>query len=511
MSTQDIVQKLWNLCNVLRDDGITYHQYVTELTYILFLKMINEIGREQELKAEIDKQHKKRLKEYCEENNKKESDLTAAEKEKLKNALDDYSWDYLKSLEGIPLKKYYNLVLKELGQHNLKSVNKIFEKAVSNIEEPRNLRKLILEIDKFEYYDLDNKEMIGDLYEELLEKNATEKKSGAGQYFTPRVLIKVMTELIDPQFGERCFDPACGTFGFLIAAYKHITKDIDRFALKPNEYNMLQESFTGIELVNDTYRLALMNAYLHLNIYDIDANIKNLDSLSTNAKGFKEFDVILTNPPFGTKKGGERTSRDDISFQTSNKQLNFLQVIYRSLKADGKARCAVVLPDNVLFAGGDGVSVRREMMNFCNLHTILRLPTGIFYAQGVKTNVLFFTRGKTEKGNTKEVAFYDMRTNMDSFGKTRQLKKIDFEEFMEGYKDTSKRTGERWSKFTREQIENEHDDSLDLGLIKDDSIIDADELPDPIESGEEAIAQLEEAVDLLKSVVRELKTLTSED
>ena len=223
-----------------------------------------------------------------------------------------------------------------------------------------------------------------------------------------------------------------------------------------------------------------------------------------------DFDVILTNPPFGTKKGGERATRDDISFQTSNKQLNFLQVIYRSLKADGKARCAVVLPDNVLFAAGDGASVRRELMNFCDLHTILRLPTGIFYAQGVKTNVLFFTRGTTEQDNTTEVAFYDMRTNMDSFGKTRQLRKSDFDEFVAGYEDTSKRTGERWSKFTREEIAKNPDDSLDLGLIRDDSIVDYDDLPDPVESGEEAIANLEEAVDLLKSVVRELRALTEE-
>ena len=222
----------------------------------------------------------------------------------------------------------------------------------------------------------------------------------------------------------------------------------------------------------------------------------------------KNFDVILTNPPFGTKKGGERATRDDISFQTSNKQLNFLQIIYRSLKADGKARCAVVLPDNVLFAGGDGVSVRRELMEFCNLHTILRLPTGIFYAQGVKTNVLFFTRGKTEKGNTKEVAFYDLRTNMDSFGKTRTLEKEDFAEFIEGYNDKTKRNSERWSKYTREWIASENNDSLDLGLIKDDSIIDTNDLPDPIESGEMAITQLEEALDLLESVVKELKRLT---
>ena len=210
---------------------------------------------------------------------------------------------------------------------------------------------------------------------------------------------------------------------------------------------------------------------------------------------------------FRHQKGGERPTRDDISFRTSNKQLNFLQVIYRSLKADGKARCAVVLPDNVLFVGGDGTSVRRELMNFCNVHTILRLPTGIFYAQGVKTNVLFFTRGETEKDNTKEISYYDLRTNQEGFGKTRPLRKSDFDGFMEGYRDPSKRTGERWSKFTREQIEKEHGDSLDLGLIRDDSVKDYNELPDPIESGEEAVAQLEEAADLLRSVIRELKAL----
>ena len=219
--------------------------------------------------------------------------------------------------------------------------------------------------------------------------------------------------------------------------------------------------------------------------------------------------MVLTNPPFGTKKGGERPTRDDISFRTSNKQLNFLQVIYRSLKADGKARCAVVVPDNVLFIGGDGASVRRELMNFCDLHTILRLPTGIFYAQGVKTNVLFFTRGVTEKGNTKEVAFYDMRTNQPSFGKTHTLAYEDFAEFMEGYRDKGKRKGERWSKFTREEIARNPDDSLDLGLLRDDSVLDYEDLPDPVESGEEAIAQLEEAIDLLKSVVKELKALTN--
>ena len=318
-----------------------------------------------------------------------------------------------------------------------------------------------------------------------------------------------MTELIKPELGDSCFDPACGTFGFMIAANNYVkSRNNNYFGLDDRTQDFqINKAFNGVELVHETHRLALMNAYLH----KVNGNIVLGDSLTQSAKGLKNFDVILTNPPFGTKKGGERATRDDISFQTSNKQLNFLQVIYRSLKADGKARCAVVLPDNVLFAGGDGTSVRRELMEFCNLHTILRLPTGIFYAQGVKTNVLFFTRGKTEKGNTKEVAFYDLRTNMDGFGKTRPLRHSDFDEFVAGYIDPSERKGERWSKFAREEINTKYGDSLDLGLIKDDSIIDADELPDPIESGEEAIAQLEEAVDLLKSVVRELKALSSEE
>lgn len=471
MSTQDIVQKLWNLCNVLRDDGITYHQYVTELTYILFLKMANETGAEKDIPEE-------------------------------------YRWESLTKKSGIELKKHYKNLLSKLGETSVGRVSQIYANASSSIEEPKNLEKIITEIDKLDWYEA-REEGLGDLYEGLLEKNASEKKSGAGQYFTPRVLIDVMTELIKPELGDLCFDPACGTFGFMIAANNYVkSKNNNYFGLNERQQDFqINKAFNGVELVHETHRLALMNAYLH----KVNGNIVLGDSLTQSAKGLKNFDVILTNPPFGTKKGGERATRDDISFQTSNKQLNFLQVIYRSLKADGKARCAVVLPDNVLFAGGDGTSVRRELMEFCDLHTILRLPTGIFYAQGVKTNVLFFTRGKTEKGNTTEVAFYDLRTNMDSFGKTRTLRHEDFAEFIEGYNDPTKRTGERWSKFTREEIETTYGDSLDLGLIKDDSIIDADELPDPIESGEEAVAQLEEAVDLLKSVVRELKALNSED
>ena len=503
MSTQDIVQKLWNLCNILRDDGITYHQYVTELTYILFLKMINETGTEEKLITAVHNSYLESLKKYANEHKKEVEQLSEKEKEDLKTPLYVYSWEYLTKLEGLELKKYYNSLLSALGTAPLNEISRIYGKAVSSIDEPRNLKKIITEIDKLDWYDAKS-EGLGDLYEGLLQKNADEKKSGAGQYFTPRVLIDVMTELINPKLGEKCFDPACGTFGFMIAAYRNATGGKTRYDLTEAEYKQkIQAAFGGVELVPDAHRLALMNAYLH----NVPANIECMDSLSSNAKKFKEFDVVLTNPPFGTKKGGERPTRDDISFRTSNKQLNFLQVIYRSLKADGKARCAVVLPDNVLFVGGDGTSVRRELMNFCNVHTILRLPTGIFYAQGVKTNVLFFTRGKTEKDNTKEITYYDLRTNQEGFGKTRPLRKSDFDEFMEGYRDPSKRMGERWSKFTREQIDKEHSDSLDLGLIRDDSVKDYDELPDPIESGEEAVAQLEEAADLLRSVIRELKSL----
>lgn len=405
------------------------------------------------------------------------------------------------------VKKYYIKLLSELGSINIPKISDIYASAVSSIEEPKNLQKIIAEINKLDWFEA-KKEGLGDLYEGLLQKNADEKKSGAGQYFTPRLLIDMMTDLIAPRLGERCFDPACGTFGFMISAYQHAVNGVDLYALSDMEMAAFQDSFYGVELVHDAHRLALMNAYLH----NVPAKIFCENSLASGAKRLKEFDVILANPPFGTKKGGESTSRDDISFQTSNKQLNFLQVIYRSLKADGNARCAVVLPDNVLFADGDGANVRRELMDFCDLHTVLRLPTGIFYAQGVKTNVLFFTRGTTEKDNTKEVWFYDLRTNMPSFGKTTPLKKEHFNDFVKAYTAEDRRAvdDERWSVFTRDEIK-EKGDTLDLGLIRDDSVLDYNDLPDPADSAEEAVSNLEEAVDLLKSVVKELRALEVQD
>ncbi|URZ02160.1 class I SAM-dependent DNA methyltransferase [Clostridium felsineum] len=482
MNNQEIVSKLWNLCNVLRDDGITYHQYVTELTYILFLKMMKETGNEKNIIDSIVKREKDKPLE-----------------------IDNYSWDTLVKSQGIELKKYYNTILGEFGENCKGRIREIYSGARSNIDEPKNLEKIIKSIDDLDWYSA-KEEGLGNLYEGLLEKNANEKKSGAGQYFTPRVLIDIMVKLIDPKAGELCNDPACGTFGFMIAADKHIKDNTDDLFTLSNDEQEFQKykAFTGCELVHDTHRLALMNAMLH----DIEGEIILGDTLSNIGKSMNGFDVVLTNPPFGTKKGGERATRDDLVYGSSNKQLNFLQHIYRSLKKDNKARAAVVLPDNVLFADGDGANIRADLMDKCNLHTILRLPTGIFYAQGVKTNVLFFTRGNTEKNNTKEVWIYDMRTNMPNFGKTNPLKNEHFTDFIKVYKaeDRTKVEDERFSVFTREQIK-EKNDSLDLGLIRDDSVLDYEDLQDPIESGEEIAAQLEEAMDLIMSVVKELKNL----
>ena len=472
MNTQEIVSKLWNLCNVLRDDGITYHQYVTELTYILFLKMAKETGAESKLP-------------------------------------EGYKWDNLKSKSGIELKTFYKSLLNHLGEETTGIVQQIYQGSATNIEEPKNLEKIITTIDGLDWYSA-KEEGLGNLYEGLLEKNASEKKSGAGQYFTPRVLIDVMVKLVDPKPGEKCNDPAAGTFGFMIAADHYLKEKTDNYFDLDTDLAEFQrtEAFSGCELVHETHRLALMNAMLH----DIEGNIILGDTLTNVGKQMKDLNVVLSNPPFGTKKGGERATRDDLTFMTSNKQLNFLQHIYRSLKADGKSRAAVVLPDNVLFQEGDGTKIREDLMDKCNVHTILRLPTGIFYAQGVKTNVLFFTRGTEDKDNTKDVWFYDLRTNMPNFGKTNPLKKCHFDEFVKAYtaEDREAVEDERWNKFTREQI-REKNDNLDLGLIKDDSILDYEVLPDPIESAEEAVAKLEEATDLLMSVIKELRALESEE
>lgn len=475
MTTQEIVSKLWNLCNVLRDDGITYHQYVTELTYILFLKMAKETKVESQIP-------------------------------------EGYRWDDLKTKSGVELKKFYKELLNHLGENCSGRVREIYQGSATNIDEPKNLEKIITTIDGLDWFSA-REEGLGNLYEGLLEKNANEKKSGAGQYFTPRVLIDVMTRLMKPQPGERCNDPACGTFGFMISASQYVRGNTDN--LYDLDVDMAkferEKAFTGCELVHDTHRLALMNAMLH----EIEGEIKLADTLSNTGKEMKGYDVVLTNPPFGTKKGGERATRDDFTFPTSNKQLNFLQHIYRSLNTNGKARAAVVLPDNVLFADGDGERIRKDLMEKCNLHTILRLPTGIFYAQGVKTNVLFFTRGKTDKGNTKEVWIYDLRNDMPSFGKTNPLKREDFDDFVICYADgdlaarketySEENPNGRWRRFTYEEILARDKTSLDITWIKSDSGADDYTLAELLDQIKEKSANISKAVAELEALIGEVE------
>lgn len=464
LSTQEIVNKLWNLCNVLRDDGITYHQYLNELTFILFLKM--------------------------------------AEETKYNNELPEgYRWEDLKQKEGIELATFYRKLLLTLGTESTGNIQKIYNNAQTSIQEPANLRKIIKHIDELDWFEAKD-EGLGEMYEGLLEKNASEKKSGAGQYFTPRPLINVMVRLMDPKVGERINDPACGTYGFMIAAHHHILKHNDIYKLSEAQNKHLQNNqYSGCELVGDTHRLAMMNAFLH----GMGGNIALADSLSSYGESIKNMDLVLANPPFGTKKGGDRPTRTDLVYPTSNKQLNFLQAIYRSLHTRGGARAAVVLPDNVLFEDGDGQRVRKDLMDKCNLHTILRLPTGIFYAAGVKTNVLFFDRATTDKGNTKEVWFYDMRTNMPSFGKRTPFTESYFEDFEKAYTaiDRIKIKDERFSCISREAIAKKSD-SLDLGLIADDSITKAEDIGEPKDIANEALSELTSITKELHAIIKAL-------
>jgi type I restriction enzyme M protein len=473
LSTHDIVQKLWSLCHVLRDDGVTYHQYVTELTYLLFLKMAQETGVEDQLP-------------------------------------EGYRWKDLATKDGVEQLEAYKHLLIHLGSHGSGRVQAIFANAGTTIRVPRNLKKLTDSVDALDWYSAKH-EGLGDLYEGLLEKNASETKSGAGQYFTPRPLIDSMVALMKPQPGERVQDPACGTAGFLVAADRYVKAQTDdHFKLTEAQQNFQRrEAFNGIELVPDTHRLALMNAMLH----DIDSDILLGDTLSPQGTTLPKADVILTNPPFGTKKGGGLPTRDDFTFPTSNKQLAFLQHIYRGLKPGGRA--AVVLPDNVLFEGNTGKLIRADLMDKCNLHTVLRLPTGIFYAQGVKTNVLFFTRGSTDKSNTKEVWVYDMRANMLQFGKRTPLTREHFTNFEAAFGDDPnggvaalaerQDTGEqgRFRRFTREAI-SERGENLDISWLKDESESANGELLEPAALTREAIAELEGALGELRSILAEL-------
>lgn len=446
-ATKDIVQRLWNLCNILRDDGITYQAYVTELTYLLFLKMLQETKREAALPT-------------------------------------GFRWADLTAREGEALLTFYRTMLLKLGTEGHGSVRTIFADAQTSLRKPTNLKELITQLDKLDWYSA-REEGFGDLYEGLLEKNAGEKKSGAGQYFTPRPLIDCMVRLLKPQHGQVVQDPAAGTGGFLVAADRYIKAQTDElFTLSPQEQRFQrEEAFRGLELVSDTHRLLLMNLMLH----DIGGgHVGGGDTLGPDGAALGKADLILSNPPFGTKKGGGRPQRSDftITAETSNKQLAFVEHIVRSLKPGGRA--GIVLPDNVLFADGAGRELRTWMMDTCDLHTILRLPTGIFYAQGVKTNVVFLRKGERPKGNTKAVWIGDMRAGQPAYGKTRLLRLADFAAFEAAYGEDpdgrSTRQDEgpegRFRCFTREAIAA-RSDNLDITWLRGDDAAAEDALDDP--------------------------------
>lgn len=475
--THDIVAKLWNLCNILKDDGVTYHQYVTELTYLLFLKMAKETGSEEQLPK-------------------------------------GYRWDDLERKTAPVRFETYRLMLVHLGSHGSPLVREIFANAGSFIKKPATLSTLVAEIEKLDWYSA-RQEGLGDLYEGLLEKNANEKKSGAGQYFTPRHLIDSMVAVMQPTVDDVIQDPAAGTGGFLIAANRAIRERTKPEAMSPAQYKKyVNGTFFGMEHVQDTHRLALMNLMLHgIDSSPGGAGIRYGDTMSSEGEALPKATLMLTNPPFGTKKGGGLPTRDDFTFPTSNKQFCFLQHIYRGLLPGGRA--AVVLPDNVLFEGNVGKQIRADLMDKCSLHTILRLPTGIFYAQGVKTNVLFFTRGQSDRGHTKEVWVYDLRANMPQFGKRTQLTREHFAPFekafgadpLGGAAALRKRKDEgeegRFRKFPREWIAG-RGDSLDISWLKDESQEKSSELPEPAVLAQEAMGELELAIVELQGILAEL-------
>jgi type I restriction enzyme M protein len=473
-NTADIVAKLWSLCHVLRDDGVTYNEYVTELTYLLFLKMLEETKRENRLPS-------------------------------------GYRWAELVKRDGLDQLDYYKRLLLDLGKPEVKDelVRAIFTDAQTRLRKPTNLKALTTDIDKLDWFSA-REEGLGNLYEGLLEKNASDKKSGAGQYFTPRPLIDSIVRLVKPQAGDIVQDPAAGTAGFLVAADHYIKARTDDLYKLPEAQAFFQRhnAFVGAELVPDAHRLCMMNLLLH----GIEGGVSNIDTLSPDGETLPKADLILTNPPFGTKKGGGRPTRSDFSVtaDSSNKQLAFVEHVVRALKPEGRA--AMVVPDNVLFEDNTGRRLRTWLMDLCDLHTILRLPTGIFYAQGVKTNVLFFRRGKTDKANTKAVWVYDMRANMPAFGKTRPLTVADFAAFEAVYGDDPNGGGKRkdqgeegrWRRFNRDAV-NARNDNLDISWLRDTEAEAEEGLTEPEDIAAAIIGHLKAALEEIETLSEELE------
>jgi type I restriction enzyme M protein len=490
-NASSIVSKVWAFCQTLRDDGVGYGDYLEQLTYLLFLKMADE--------------------------------YTKPPHNRTMPIPSEFAWETLISKSGSELELHYNIMLRELAKEK-GILGQIFVKSQNKIQDPAKLYKLIALINAENWILMGVKDK-GDIYEGILEKNAEDTKSGAGQYFTPRPLIKAMVECLKPEPMKTIADPACGTGGFFLAAYDWIVdnRNLDKEAAKFLKY----ETFFGNEIVASTRRLALMNLFLH-NIGDIDSDnfISPNDSLITTS-GTK-FDYILANPPFGkkssmtfTNEAGEQEKEDltynrqDFWVTTSNKQLNFVQHIRTMLKTTGQA--AVVLPDNVLFEGGVGETVRKKLLETTDLHTILRLPTGIFYANGVKANVLFFDGKPSSKDPwTKEVWVYDYRTNVHHTLKKNPLKLSDLKDFIDLYKTDNKAKRKetynaetnpegRWRKFGYDEIIARDKTSLDITWLKDKSLADLDNLPDPDELALDIVENIEAGLESFRAIIASLK------
>jgi len=491
-ATQQVVQKLWNFCHLLRDDGLSYADYLEQLTCLLFLKLAHE---------------------YAQPPNPRPSPVPAG-----------FDWPSLLKKDGDALEAHYRHVLETLAKKP-GMLGLIFKKAQNKIQDPAKLRKLVAElIDRESWRSLDA-DVKGDAYEGLLEKNAQDTKSGAGQYFTPRALIRAMAEVVDPRPGETTCDPACGTGGFLLAAHEHLQK---HHTLDKDEKKHLKlKALRGVEMVDGVTRLCAMNLLLHgvgpTTDTEGEPPVRTGDSLAKDPGD--RFDVVLTNPPFGKKSsvlvvneaGDEERQaltvvRDDFWASTTNKQLNFVQHVKTILKPHGRA--AVVVPDNVLFEGGAGETIRRKLLHECDVHTLLRLPTGIFYAQGVKANVLFFDRKPaSETPWTKKLWIYDLRTNRHFTLKTSPLDRQDLDEFVACYRPGARHERKptwspetpegRWRAYDLSELTQRDKCSLDIFWLKDESLTSSESLPEP-----EVIAA--EIADDLRAALEQFEEIEAE-
>ena len=489
MNTSPIVSKVWSFCNTLRDDGVSYGDYLEQLTYLIFLKMADE---------------------YAKPPYSRNVGIPA-----------EFNWQNLRSKNGAELEGHYVALLRALGTKT-GMLGQVFTRAQNKIQDPAKLFRLIAMVDDTEWVTM-GADIKGDIYEGLLEKNAEDTKTGAGQYFTPRALIRAMVECVRPEPGMLIADPACGTGGFFLAAYDFIT-NTDNFSLDKNQKAFLKhEAFHGNEIVPNTRRLCLMNMFLH-NIGEIDGGVPISPNDALVADAGKRYDYVLANPPFGKKSSMSFTNEegeqetDDLTYNrqefwatTSNKQLNFVQHIRTMLKTTGRA--TVVVPDNVLFEGGAGETIRKKLLENTDLHTILRLPTGVFYAQGVKANVIFFDNHEASPNPwTKQVWYYDYRTNIHHTLKKKPMRFEDLADFINCYNPRNRHQRKatwdendaqegRWRSYSYEEIIARDKTGLDIFWLKDKSLTDLDNLPEPDELAEEIIENLEAGLNSFREVL----------